>query len=144
MEERARLVGERVGNRRVGVTERGDREAAEEVEVLLALAVPEAHALAANERDRLATVRLHHMFGVERDDVVERRHIELSIPLLPGQFRFDHGADALTGEELEQQRVRGAAIEDVGAPHAVVHRVDTRPDLGDHPLRQLARRPRAP
>ena len=74
VEERARLVGERVGNRRMRVTERRDREAAEEVEVLLALAVPEAHALAAHERDRLAPVGLHHVFGVERDDVVERRH----------------------------------------------------------------------
>ena len=74
VEQRARLVGQRVGDGRVRVTERRDREPAEEVEVLLALAVPEAHALAADERDRLAPVGLHHVFGVERDDVVERRH----------------------------------------------------------------------
>ena len=45
----------------------------------------------------------------------------------------DHRADALVGEDLEQQHVGDAAVEDVGAAHAVAHRVDAALDLGDHP-----------
>ena len=36
-----------------------------------------------------------------------------------------HRSDALTGEELEQQRVREAAVEDVRASHAVACSADT-------------------
>ena len=52
VQQRARLLGERVGHRRVGVAEAGDGEARQEVEVALAVGVPELGALAAHERDR--------------------------------------------------------------------------------------------
>ena len=51
--------------------------------------------------------------------------ISNSISIRYGSFRFDHRADALTGEELEEERVRDTAVEDVGAPHAVVRRAST-------------------
>src|SRR5262249_2183784 len=68
---------DRCGNLGVRVAEADDRETAEEVEVLLALAVPETRALAAHERDRQPAVRLHHVLGVERLDLVESRHCVL-------------------------------------------------------------------
>src|SRR5215207_1017666 len=68
------------------VAQRGDREPAEEVEVLLALAVPELHALAAHERDRETAVGLHAVLGVELSDVlecvgVERAHGNTIVPM---------------------------------------------------------------
>ena len=66
MQERARLIGDRVGDLGMRVAERRDRETGEEVEVALALAVPEHGALAAHERDRQPAVGLHHVLGVER------------------------------------------------------------------------------
>src|SRR5690606_30882405 len=43
-----------------------------------------------------------------------------------------HGADALVGEDLEQKRVHAAAVDDVGAGHAALERLDARLHLGDH------------
>src|SRR5262249_42761752 len=51
VEERAGLAVEGVGHRWVGVAERRDGEAAEEVEVALAIAVPQLGAPAAHEGD---------------------------------------------------------------------------------------------
>ena len=73
MQQRARLVGDRVGDLGVRVAERRHREAAEEVEVLVAFGVPQPRALAAHERDRQPTVRLHHVLGVERGRVSRTR-----------------------------------------------------------------------
>src|SRR5437870_2976511 len=44
----------------------------------------------------------------------------------------DHRADTFTGEELEQQRVRHATVEDVRAGDALPQRGDARVDLRDH------------
>ena len=44
-----------------------------------------------------------------------------------------HRADALVGEDLEQQHVRDASVEDVGAPDPGAHRVHAALDLRDHP-----------
>ena len=52
--------------------------------------------------------------------------------------RAHHRADALAGEELEQQRVRDAAVEDVRPRDAAAQRLDARLDLRDHPLADLA------
>ena len=71
VQQRARLIGDRVGDLGMRVTERRDREAREEVEVALALAVPEHRALTAHERDRQPAVGLHHVVGVERRQLVE-------------------------------------------------------------------------
>ena len=74
MQQRAGLVGDGISNGRVRVAERGDREPPEEVEVLVALAVPQLHALAAHERDGEPPVGLHHVLGVERLDLLECTH----------------------------------------------------------------------
>ena len=71
MQQRARLLGDRVGHLGMCVTERRDGQTREEVEVSLALAVPQIRALAAHERDGQATVRLHHVRGVECLELVE-------------------------------------------------------------------------
>ena len=44
----------------------------------------------------------------------------------------DHRADAGVGEDLEQQHVGDAAVEDVGVVHAVAHGVGAARDLRDH------------
>jgi hypothetical protein len=74
VEQRAGLVGHRLGDRRVGVPERDRREAGEEIEVLLALAVPQPRALAPHERDRLPAVGLHHVVVVELVQLVVPAH----------------------------------------------------------------------
>src|SRR6185503_12698131 len=50
-------------------------------------------------------------------------------------FAADESADALVGEDFEQQRVRHAAVDDVHALHAVPRRVERRADLGQHAAR---------
>ena len=70
----ARLVGDRGRDVGVGVSERRHRETREEVEVLLAFAVPELRAFAAHERDRQPAVRLHHVLGVECLQLGQRAH----------------------------------------------------------------------
>ena len=45
----------------------------------------------------------------------------------------DDGADALIGEDLQQQHVRHRPVEDVSPMDAVADRVDTARDLRDHP-----------
>ena len=50
----------------------------------------------------------------------------------------DHGADAGVGEQLEQQHVRDAAVEEVGRADAAVDGVEAGRDLGDHPAGQRA------
>ena len=48
-------------------------------------------------------------------------------------FGRDHRPDAGVGEDLEQQHVGDAAVEDVGAADAVAHGLDAAGDLRDHP-----------
>jgi hypothetical protein len=54
-----RLVAQRLRHVRVGVTETGHRDAAQRVEVALAIAVPQPGAFAARERDRQPVVGGH-------------------------------------------------------------------------------------
>ncbi len=56
----------------VGVAERRDADARQQVEVLAALGVVEAHALAAHERQRRAAVRLQDVPGFACLNVFER------------------------------------------------------------------------
>ena len=72
VQQRARLVGDRVGDLGVRVAERRDREPAEEVEVLACPSPSKStRAFAAHELDRRAAVRLHHVLGVELWSLVE-------------------------------------------------------------------------
>ena len=61
VDDAADLLGERAHEARVVVAERVHRDAGERIEVLLAGLVPQPHALAAHERDRLAGVGVHDM-----------------------------------------------------------------------------------
>ena len=60
-----RLLADRLHEPRVAVPELHDRDAGQEVEVLIALVVPEPRALAAHELDRVAGVGRHHRVALE-------------------------------------------------------------------------------
>ncbi len=74
VQERARLVGERLGDRRVRVPERRDGQAREEVEVPPTFGVPQQGPLAPRERHRQTPVGLHDVRGVDLDEVAEHTH----------------------------------------------------------------------
>ena len=162
VEQRAGLIGDRVGHDRVRVTERRHREPAQEVEVLVALGVVEARPLAAHERDRAggrtsasraprrARQLVEWCHACLPLSVAARRAARAPLALLAGtpgsrslrsrcSRGHDHGSDAFSGEELEEQRVRDPAVEDVGAGHPVAQRLDARCDLRDHPLVERCR-----
>ena len=90
---------------RVAVAGVADRDAAEEVEVLVAVGVPQPRALAAHELDVVA--------GVVGDQAAPAH-----------EGGPDLRADAGVGEQLEQQRVRHAAVDDVreGTPPWIASR----------------------
>ena len=109
--------------RRMAVAEVGDHGAGEEVEVLLAVGVPDARALAAHERQRRARVGREQVAVGEGDDLGAGHRAALRRPrrrlahalARRGARRGAHhlGADALAGEDLEQHRVAHAAVDDV-------------------------------
>ena len=66
MGELRRLLLDRGDHARVAVPDVQHRDAGQEVEVLVALVVPEPHALAAHELDRVADVRRDRVFALER------------------------------------------------------------------------------
>ena len=68
MEEQVGRVNQRVGlfgdgarERRMRVPERGDADAGQQVEVFAAPDIVQPHALAPDERDRIAPIRLQHV-----------------------------------------------------------------------------------
>ena len=80
MNEPARLVGQRIDQRRVAVPDLDDRHARQEVEVLVPLRIPEARALAAHELDGCARVRGHEVVARERLEVGEA-HGKILVPM---------------------------------------------------------------
>src|SRR6516162_140273 len=60
MSDLAYLVGDRLDDGRVRVAERADRDAGDQVQVLVAVGVPHPAALAAGERQRRGAVVGHH------------------------------------------------------------------------------------
>ena len=66
MHQPARLLADRLHHGRMAVAELGDRDAGEEVEVLVALVVPQARALAAHELDGVPGVGGHERVALER------------------------------------------------------------------------------
>ncbi len=78
VDQRTRLLGDRGDDLGVAVAEARDRDAAEEVEVLVALRVPQARALAAYELDGLARVGGDHARALELLQLGEA-HAETSI-----------------------------------------------------------------
>src|SRR5699024_2108697 len=125
-------------NRWVGVPQGVDRDAGEQVEVLLTLAIPNVAALALDEVQRRGAVGVHQ---------------RVLPAVLPGGFRGgsglllsvahrldpsgcasevsccwvlvlvglggNHGADTALGHQLENHRVWDAPVDDVGGLHAV-------------------------
>ena len=89
---------------RVAVAGVADRDPGQEVEVLAPVGVPQPHALPALELDVVARV----VAGSARRSP-RRAHLR---------------ADAGVGEQLEQQRVRHAAVDDVRVGDAAVDRVE--------------------
>ena len=71
VEERRGLIRDRAGEPGVRVAERRDADAREQVQVLAALGVPQAHALAADQRDRLAPIGLQHVARLAPHNVVD-------------------------------------------------------------------------
>ena len=51
---------------------------------------------------------------------------------------MDHGTDTGIGQQLQQQRVRRGAVDDMGAEHASGQGIDGGTKLGDHALVDLA------
>ena len=109
------LLADRLDQRRVAVADLHHRDAGQEVEVLVALGVPEPRALAAHELDGLARVGAASRSRARAPG--GRR----------GSRATDLRADALVGEQLEQQRVRLAPVDDVRAPDAAVDRLQRTP-----------------
>ena len=141
VQQRCGLVGDRLGDHRVGVTERHHGDPGEEVEVALAVRVPQ---LGAAPRSNMIagapnTGMNGHAASGRGVEVVchqaapHRRHRR---PGPIGRCRVvgtaDHRADAGVGEDLEQQDVCDPPVEDVGAAHSVAHRLDAARDLRDH------------
>src|SRR5262245_9117875 len=78
VQQRLRLFADDTRQARVGVTERGHTDSREQVQVLTALRVPEAHALATYERDRLTAVRLQNVPCFECLNVFHHsRHVSI-------------------------------------------------------------------
>src|SRR5438045_2283737 len=65
MDQRLRLACDGVDDTRMAMAELRDRDAGEEVEVLVAVRVPEARCLAADELDRIAAVGRHQVVALE-------------------------------------------------------------------------------
>jgi hypothetical protein len=72
--EPRRLLGDRVHDRRVAVACVVDGQTGEEVEILVAVGVPQPGALAADELDRRPDVGRHRVARLEPLEVGDRRH----------------------------------------------------------------------
>ena len=120
--ERLELVGDRLDQRRVGVAERVDGDAAEQVDVLLAVGVPDVGALAADERQLRRAEGVHQRRRRSGPASVLVRHRvapDRAFRILVVDAGQHLGADALVGEDLEQHGVRLAAVDDGGPRHAL-------------------------
>ena len=144
--ERAQLGGHGLDEGGVGVAEGVDGDAAEEVEVLPALVVPDVGALAAHQRQLGRAEGVHQRRGValqqlahggsvarcrrrSRSSRAPRRSGLADLGLDAGQHL---GADALVGEQLEQHGVRLPAVDDGGPRDAARDGVVAGPHLRHH------------
>ena len=102
----------------VVVAERVDGDAADQVEVAPAVDVPDPGAVAVLEHELRAAeeVEQRTLVAVEPAAVVVVAG-SLIVGLLVRLVGQHHGADALGGEDLEQQAVRLAAVDDVRLRH---------------------------
>ncbi len=146
----ADLLADRAHESRVRVAERADRDAADEVQVDVAVEVPDPHALAAVEGQRRRPVVRHHGCAPalskrgHRECPSGRSHRRCPPPM-PDPARLggrlagggqDHGSDSFTGEDLQQERVGQAAVEHVCLRDAALHRAQAGLHLRRHPAGQ--------
>ena len=131
--EGAELGGDGLDEGGVGVAEGVDGDAAEQVDVLLAVGVPHVRALAAGERQHGRAEGVHHGAGVAVLDSLmtsSSRRVGLAHPR--GDAGEHLGADPLVGEDLEQHGVGLAAVDDRGARHPAGDGLVAGTHLGDH------------
>jgi hypothetical protein len=83
VEQRRRLLAHRPHHPRMGVPERGDRDAPGEVEVLLAVAVPDPHPVSPDQRHRIALGGGHHVPVRPLDHLLGVGHVSRPFLLLP-------------------------------------------------------------
>ena len=119
------LPGDRLDQRRVGVAERVDRDAAEQVEVAVAVGVPDVGALAALQHQLRRAEGVHQRGGVALLQVGRCGEPAVMSGVLPcgaDRGRATPGSTwvptPVVGEDLQQHRVRLAAVDDGGAGHA--------------------------
>ena len=128
MDQPARLFGERTGDGRVGVAEHVDGDAADHVDELAAVRrrgpTPRARSIVSGWR---AYVFMRSRLARSPMSVVAR----IGAPLMSVTTGGEHGAHALGGEQLEEQRVGDAPVDDVSRIGAV-EGAERRTDLGDH------------
>ena len=135
------LLADRALQRRVSMSKRRDRDAADEVQVLRSVETPEVGAASVGEGDRLARVVAEEVFLRGRDrrldpwgwvSVVSGR-----VSNRPAGAAPHHRADAAIGEKLDEEAVRIAGADDVGALHPAFDRGEARLELGDHAPRDF-------
>ena len=135
VDEGAGLVGDGVRDFRMGVTERAHGDAASEVEVFFAGAVPEVRAFTALRPDRKAAV-------VGQDVLVQPGGVEGGISkghfltgrtgFLWGLLKGDLGADADVGEDFEDEGVGDATVDEVNFTNTTAKGSEGGVHLGDH------------
>ena len=137
-------VGDRVGDLGVGVAQRRDGEARQEVEVAPALAVLEPRALTGDELDAGRTVGGHDRAVVEVGRAHPRGHrgrrCGRSMASSRRRLPRHHRADAGVGEQLEQHGVGDTPVDQVHLLDAVLDGAQAARDLRDHAARRRCRR----
>ena len=78
MNERPALLCDRFFDRRMAVSKRIYADAAEQVEIFIALLVDDVHTLAANEKDGVPLISGKQQFGFCCANLIEFRHFHLS------------------------------------------------------------------
>ena len=134
---RGDLAADRLDDGRMGVPERAHRDPRDQVQVLAPVQVPHPAPRPAADRHRGHAVVRH-----DRGREPLLQCFGLAHPDLAGSFlRDNHGADAGIGEDLEQDGVAEAAVQDVSLRDAAAHRGQAGLHLGDHPGREPGQQP---
>ena len=143
----------RLDDARRTVAEQVAAPAGEEVEVAVALGVPDVRALAAHQADRVARVVADDVLLEQVDGLLDGHEcVSVACSLasaaessashadaanaepLAAIDQHDLRADAAVGVDLQQQRMSQPAVDDVRLADAAAQAVEAGLDLGDHAL----------